>query len=182
MMHRPARYLWLLAMMPLCAAADQGADHSARGAALLAPFKSELKAALMAGMEQGLATAIEACSLEAPRIASALSVDGVRVGRSSHRLRNPVNAAPGWVEPVLAAWAEDPSDLEPRSFVLDETRVGYVEPIRVQPLCLGCHGTTLSPEVEGTIAERYPDDEATGFEAGDFRGVFWVEFPIDVID
>jgi hypothetical protein len=31
--------------------------------------------------------------------------------------------------------------------------------------------------VASSIAELYPDDEATGFSAGDFRGVFWVEFP-----
>jgi len=173
----PGRYLVLLALLPMCAAADPRPDHAARGAELLAPFKSELKAALTAGMQRGPVAAIEACSLEAPRIASALSVDGVRMGRSSHRLRNPVNAPPEWVAPILAAWAEEPSDLAPRSFVLDESRIGYVEPIRVQPLCLTCHGTTLPPDVARVIADRYPDDAATGFEDGDFRGVFWVEFP-----
>lgn len=177
MISRPARYLACLAVLTLGALAEAPTDPVAKGASLLAPFKSELKAALMAGMEQGPVAAIEACGIEAPRIASALSVDGVRVGRSSHRLRNPVNAAPAWVAPVLAAWAEDPSDLQPRGFMLDAGRMGYVEPILVQPLCLACHGHELPAEIADVITERYPDDAATGFGEGEFRGVFWVEFP-----
>ena len=41
-------------------------------------------------------------SLRAPEIAAGLSTDGVRVGRTSHRLRNPANAPRPWMEPVLA--------------------------------------------------------------------------------
>ena len=55
--------------------------------------------------------------------------------------------------------------------------MGYVEPIMVQPMCLVCHGEALQPGVAAQIDERYPEDRATGFKAGDFRGVFWVEFP-----
>ena len=46
----------------------------------------------------------------------------------------------------------------------------------MQPLCLTCHGTELDPAIAAQIAASYPADEATGFAAGDFRGVFWVEF------
>jgi hypothetical protein len=35
----------------------------------------------------------------------------------------------------------------------------------------------LNPDIAAKIDELYPDDEATGFSEGDFRGVFWVEFP-----
>ncbi len=60
---------------------------------------------------------------------------------------------------------------------IGDGRVGYVEPITVQPLCLGCHGSTLAPGIADELNELYPDDRATGFAAGDFRGLFWVEFP-----
>lgn len=62
---------------------------------------------------------------------------------------------------------------------LDDERIGYVEPITVAPLCTTCHGESISPGISNAIAERYPDDEATGFTVGDLRGVFWVEFPVD---
>jgi hypothetical protein len=151
----------------------------ARGADLLAPFKQDLQKALKSGLAEGPAAAIQVCRLKAPGIAEALSVDGVRMGRSSHKLRNPGNTAPEWVSPIMQAYLDEPSGREPRAIELADDRWGYVEPIMLQPLCLTCHGSQLAPEVAERIAELYPDDEATGFEAGDLRGVFWLEFPAD---
>ena len=59
--------------------------------------------------------------------------------------------------------------------VLDENTVGYVEPIYLQPMCVTCHGTAIAPDVEKRIDELYPADQATGFEPGHFRGIFWAE-------
>ena len=157
-------------------AADADRD---RGAELLLPFKQELQAALRKGLERGPAQAIEACRIEAPRISASLSVDGVAMGRSSHRLRNPANAAPDWVTPVMDTWVGDPAARKPVTVGLSDQRRGYIEPITVQPLCLACHGESLEPGVASKIAELYPDDQATGFREGDFRGVFWVEYPAD---
>ena len=151
----------------------------ARGAELLTPFKKDLQQALKSGLAEGPAPAIEVCRSKAPGIADALSVDGVRMGRSSHRLRNPDNAAPEWVGPVMQAYLDDPASRQPRAVQLADRRWGYVEPITVQPLCLTCHGTEIASEIQAQIAELYPDDSATGFEAGDLRGVFWLEFPAD---
>ena len=77
---------------------------SAHGAVLLAPLKTELKQALMVGMQKGPLNAISVCKARAPEIADALSIDGIRVGRTSHRLRNPDNQAPEWVNSVLQAY------------------------------------------------------------------------------
>lgn len=121
--------------------------------------------------------AIAACQLKAPEIADALSRDGVRVGRTSHRLRNPSNTAPEWVVPILEAYANDQSDWAPKTVALRNSRSGYVEPIILQPLCLTCHGDDLAPEVGSRIKELYPTDRAVGYEVGDLRGVFWAEFP-----
>lgn len=165
--------LALVALIPFAQADD---DAAARGAALLGPFKAKLKSALMEGMREGPAGAIEVCSQDAPAIAASLSVDGVRMGRSSHKLRNPDNAPPGWLMPVIDAYASGEGELAPVVAQLEDGRRGYAEPIRVQPLCLACHGTTLEPDVADRVTALYPDDEATGFSEGDFRGVFWVEF------
>ena len=151
-------------------------DPATRGAELLGPFKSELMQALSSGMQEGPAAAIEVCSEVAPGIASSLSVDGVRMGRSSHKLRNPANVPPEWLEPLIAAYASGTGEMQPQTVALGDGRSGYAEPIRVQPLCLTCHGTELDPGIAAQIAENYPADEATGFSEGDFRGVFWVEF------
>jgi len=178
-------YLFLLcaaAAFAACAEPDTTDLAAERGATLLAPFKSELKGALMAGMQQGPPAAIEVCRGKAPAIAAELSVDGVRMGRSSHKLRNTDNAAPEWLAPIIERWADgevraDESTVSVYAVMdLGGDRHGYAEAIFVQPVCLTCHGDTLAADVAATIAEFYPDDEATGFSAGDFRGVFWVEF------
>ena len=118
-----------------------------------------------------------ACQLEAPAIATALSQDGIRLGRTSHRLRNPSNTGPEWVSPVLADYLANDSDRTPRTVPLPNGRSGFVEPIFVQPLCLTCHGTAIAPDVAARIKDLYPEDQAVGFEVGDLRGVFWVELP-----
>ena len=111
--------------------------------------------------------------------ANALSGDGIRLGRSSHRLRNPANVAPAWVAPLLDDYVADSADRAPRVVALSAGRSGYVEPIGVQPLCLTCHGDAVPPEVTARIHELYPEDRAVGFDVGDLRGVFWVEFPAE---
>ena len=150
----------------------------ARGAELLAPMKMGLKQALMAGMQKGPLNASSVCKDQAPAIADALSVKGIQMGRTSHRLRNPANSAPDWVDVALRAYLDENTDRAPRVVPLADDREGYVEPITIQPLCLACHGEILAPEVAAQIKEAYPNDEATGFEIDDLRGVFWVEYPV----
>ena len=162
--------------MALTALAQEGTAPAERGAALLAPFKANLKSALMEGMQNGPAVAIEVCSEDAPRIAASLSVNGVRMGRSSEKLRNPDNAPPAWLVPVLEAYASEQGELAPTVVAIDDGRTGYAEPIRVQSLCLTCHGKNLQPDIAARLEALYPEDEATGFSEGDLRGVFWVEF------
>ncbi len=170
-----ARQVWIFRMDPRLSAQERE-RALARGSEVLGPFKRELQQALREGMAEGTAAAISACRVRAPQIAERLSRDGVRVGRTSHRLRNPANAGPGWVAPLLAAYLDDPGERAPRAVPLGGGRAGYVEPILVQPLCLGCHGGSLAPDVAARIRELYPEDRAVGFAAGDLRGVFWAEF------
>jgi len=153
-------------------------DNIERGAGLLAPFKKNLKGALLEGMQKGPEHAIGVCKVDAPAIASELSVNGVAMGRTSHRLRNPRNVPPEWARPILAAWLESESQREPVSVDLGGQRVGYAEPITLEPLCVTCHGSSLAPAVAAKIAADYPEDQATGFEVGDLRGIWWVEFPV----
>ena len=179
-MTNPSSCRALLLLLAFAAVTTQAQDAElAHGAELLAPFKQDLQMALKSGLAEGPAAAIQVCRVKAPGIADALSVDGVRMGRSSHKLRNPANTAPDWVSPIMQAYLDDASSREPRIVALAGDRWGYVEPITVQPLCLTCHGSTLAPDIAAQISDLYPADRAVGFEAGDLRGVFWLEFPAD---
>lgn len=159
---------------PLPLQADE--PDRTRGAELLAPFKYELKQALLDGMQEGPLNAISVCKDQAPAIADTFATDGTKIGRASHRLRNRRNVAPDWANQVLTGYLDNTVDRAPKVVSLPDQREGYAEPIMVQPLCLACHGETLAPDVAAYIAETYPEDEATGFEAGDLRGIFWVEY------
>lgn len=174
---------WLILAAAAIAGCGQSTDvDPARGAALAMPFKMALKNALLHGMEAGPDAGVDYCKIRAPDIAGQLSGDGVMVGRSSHRLRNPDNVAPDWAQPVLDQWSIDSSKAAPLAMALPDDRVGYIEPIMVQPMCLNCHGSELSRDVTLRLAALYPDDQATGFSVGDFRGVLWVEYPVDAPD
>jgi len=174
------RIRWSFVLAVLVVAAGLAAARESApsdGAARLAPFKRDLRQALEAGLAEGPVEAVGACQLRAPAIAADRSQEGVRVGRSSHRLRNPANAPPEWVAPILDAYGEETADRAPRTVTLAADRMGYVEPILVQPLCLTCHGAALAPEVAARIETLYPQDRAVGYQAGELRGVFWIEFP-----
>lgn len=159
------------------ATAGEAEPVLSRGAEIARVYKGELKAALGAGLQRGVPEAIVACRVQAPAIAESLSQQGVRIGRTSHRLRNPANTAPAWVAPILAGYLQRPDDRGPRQVSLGGSHAGYVEPITMQPVCTTCHGDGLAPDVAAKLAEHYPEDRATGFAVGDLRGVFWVEFP-----
>lgn len=148
-----------------------------RAQAALQPFKERLQGALMTALDGGPENAIRVCRSQAPEIASELSVGGVRMGRTSHRLRNLQNAPEPWVKPLLATYLEEPERVEPRAVLLDETTFGYVEPIRMVPFCLSCHGPAVEAGLLEEIRSLYPEDRATGFRAGDLRGLFWVTMP-----
>lgn len=170
----------MLASFP--AASAPASSGQERGAELLLPMKQTLMATLNEGLAQGQDVAIEVCSIKAPAIASELSQNGVAMGRTSHRLRNPENAGPEWASAVLERYLQVDAELTPQTVALGDGRTGYVEPILTQPLCLACHGSELSPAVEAALDANYPEDNATGFEAGELRGVFWVSFPDETFE
>jgi hypothetical protein len=112
----------------------------------------------------------------APSIAKALSVDGVTVGRTALRLRNPASVTPAWLGQTMEGWAKAPAaERQPTHRTLEDGRFVYAAPITTQPVCLTCHGAAVADDVKAAIAARYPKDEATGFAEGDLRGAVWVE-------
>ncbi|MEM8610128.1 MAG: DUF3365 domain-containing protein [Myxococcota bacterium] len=146
-----------------------------RGAESVLPLKQNLKRALASGLEEGPVEAVTACQAIAPSVTRGASTRSANVGRTSHKLRNPANEPKFWMRPLLQSYLDHPDQMDPKVIVLDEETIGYMEPIYLQPMCVTCHGTSIDPEVQARIDELYPEDEATGFEPGYFRGVFWAE-------
>lgn len=151
------------------------AEWVTQGAAAILPFKKGMKQALVDGVAQGPEQAIAACRLEAPKIAEASNTSELKVGRTSHKLRNAANVPKPWMQPLLDQYLENPNDDKPRAIEIDARTVGYVEPIYLQSLCVTCHGAGMSPSLKEKISALYPNDQATGFAPGDFRGLFWAE-------
>jgi hypothetical protein len=179
-MLRAALILSLIAVLPACDRSKiDETEWKEAGAEAVLPFKKSLKQALVAGLEDGPIEAVSACRLEAPKLAEVQSRGGVKVGRASLKLRNPSNAPKSWMQPFLEVYETDPESREPGVVLIDDKTVGYVEPIFVQPLCVTCHGGELGSDLKAKLGELYPADQATGYAAGDFRGVFWAELPRD---
>ncbi|WP_261343222.1 cytochrome c peroxidase [Gimesia maris] len=126
---------------------------------------------------KGPVAAIEVCSREAAEIAKSVSEEqGVRIGRTAIKLRNPKNAPLDWVQPLV-----DQRTTEPRFVALPNGESGALLPIKLKSKCLICHGTsdTIPAVVKTKLAELYPHDQATGFRQGDLRGWFWVVVPAE---
>lgn len=166
-------------------AEDAPAEHAAAARAAAQQLGGTLKARLIGAMKaDGPVAAIKVCAEEAYTIATQVSDEtGMQVGRSALRLRNPGNAPDAWEQGALARFlaaqsrGEDLSAMEHSEVARagSEEVFYWAKPILVQQPCTVCHGTNIAPEVAATIADYYPDDQATGFEVGDLRGIFTVK-------
>lgn len=153
------------------------------GRAISAQFAAELKAALERAIAaNGLASAVEVCSDEAPRIGARLSrKHGVTAARTALKLRNPGNAARPWQRAGLEAFEKQlASGAKAETLEFFEAQTDgsayYLKAIATAPLCTSCHGETIALDVQRALSRRYPRDQATGFKVGDLRGAFSVEW------
>jgi len=170
------RLVALLAI-PLCtfvAAQDGGPQAKAEAA------RTELAGMLMGRLQEVLKTdgpekAIDVCQNEAPAMAEKVGrSNGVRIGRTSTKLRNPSNRTPAWAESLVTA-----KIAEPRFIQAPDGGLQALLPIRLGQACLVCHGPEkdITPSVRMALQKKYPHDQATGYQAGELRGWFWVEVP-----
>lgn len=155
------------------------------GSEAAATLQSTLAPRLMAAMQEGgPANAVEFCAGAAETLTdSASRAAGFEVKRTSSRVRNPANAPDRWEEEVLRrfeAMAETGDSLPAGlTHAVSEDEMRFYAPMRVGELCVRCHGDPddLATGVAELLAEEYPEDRATGYEVGDFRGVIRVSIP-----
>lgn len=163
------------------ATAPGTSEAATRAADAAKAFSGALRQALSGAMaEGGPAAAVAVCHDEAPRIAERVSAEhGVRLGRVGVRSRNPANRLEGWQKALLQEWQARPPAGPPSQWAPVVRQEGgtlrWARAIETEGLCLVCHGPRLEPGLEASIRARYPDDPATGFEAGSLRGLLWVE-------
>lgn len=148
---------------------------------LMQGLQKELKAALKDG---GPVKAINVCKTVAPSIAEQQSATiEMQVGRTALKVRNPDNAPDAFETAVLEKFVadieagKDAKTLEHAEIIEvgDDKVFRYMKAIpTMEKPCLACHGETLAPEVKAEIEKAYPDDQATGFKAGDLRGAFTI--------
>jgi hypothetical protein len=177
--NRTFRLLFVAVALVACRSHDAPPRAPEIATTRIAELKASLKQALGTALaERGPAGAIATCSEIAPRLAERLSTSPVRIGRTTRRTRNSANAAVGWRLAALDHFeAIRPTE---RPGAIYATRLpgggtGVAEPLIVDDVCLVCHGENLAPDVAAALAERYPDDRATGYARGDLRGIVWAE-------
>ena len=168
------------------ASGDADLAHAQAAAkAFSSQLRGELQAAMVAG---GPIAAVDVCHTRAPRIAEAVMAEhDVRLGRVAlpGRNRNPAQQADGWQLDTLQAFqaavdggaAAADQVAVVRDGLPDGVALRMMRGIATEPGCLACHGKDVAEPIRVAIAQRYPDDQATGFAVGDLRGALWVEVP-----
>lgn len=144
----------------------------------------DLQARLFAALDSGgPALAVTFCADSAQAWTARHAQEAVYVRRVSQRVRNPANR-PDSVEARELVRLDSlhragtlPGEVVRQRVAENGARVvEYMRPILVQERCLTCHGPRdqIAPAVRALIAERYPSDSATGYSAGELRGMISV--------
>lgn len=175
----------MLALVPGVGLAEEPPADLSKARAAIAGLGESLKSELMTAMASGgPVAAIAVCQTAAPALSKAAGdKGGLTVRRTALKVRNSGNAPDDSERRVLEDFAvkimagTPPGALEHSEVVTSDgvRTLRYMKPIMMaeQP-CSVCHGGALADDVKAKVAELYPDDQATGFKAGELRGAFSV--------
>ena len=136
----------------------------------------------------GFSSAVRVCSETAQEISKKFATQtGYYIRRVSLKYRNPRNAPDDYERRKLEEF--DRLNREKKLSneyveVVNEQGVEYLRymrPLVAAPLCMNCHGPkeNIPPEVKVIVAEKYPEDRATGFLVGDLRGAISVKITLE---
>ena len=152
-----------------------GDDFKSNALELLKPVKKAFMGELKAGLQSGPYEAIDSCHLKAPHLVEHDKSDKYNVGRTALKVRNKENAPKTWMKEILNDYKSSTAKSPKAAKVYQvKNKKVYVEPIYIKPLCLNCHGKKRG-SVFKKLSKLYPDDEAFGYDVGDFRGLFYVK-------
>ncbi len=106
----------------------------------------------------------------------------VSIKRTSHKIRNDDNIPNETEETILKQYLEAISNSEKLKPIVSKDNAGKVHfyaPIKLEAKCLACHGTIgkeVTVKTDNILKALYPNDKATGFKAGDLRGIVDITF------
>ena len=156
---------------------------------LLKTLKGELVNALKDSPEK----AIEVCSQKAIPLTKKVEEEvdhGIKIKRTSFKYRNPANAPDSYEKEALRYFEEQLKETGklPKYYIQKVKENGkvyyrYYKPLKVMPVCLTCHGEKqyIDDNIYKKIKTIYPNDKATGYKVGDFRGVIRVSIPVEAL-
>lgn len=166
------------------AIADEYQQFSQQSKAAIKEFSGSLKGSLVAAMKSGgPVEAINVCNQVAPTIAATLSEKyGFDIARSSLKVRNASNSPDSWEKGVLNQFETRKQQGEAvKTLTFSEVttaegdqQMRMMKAIPTGEVCLKCHGRNIAEPIKTSLAELYPDDQATGFALGDIRGAFTI--------
>lgn len=151
------------------------------GNAIAAASKKTLGQNLQKAMKEGgPERAISFCNLNAAPLTDSLSkAYGAQIKRVSLKARNLGDIPDATERDLLEAYAFQMNDSIPLQSNVQELEGDiylFSKPILIDnALCLTCHGTvgtTMNQEIDDLIKSKYPNDQATGYNIGDLRGMW----------
>ena len=158
-------------------------DYLDISAQLAQKLQGALGPKLMAAMKSGgPEEAIVVCQKIAQDLTKAASEaePELTIRRTALRVRNPANNPDALDRKVLESWVRDEDRSGPPEPSLSEFegRMIVHRPIMTAEICLQCHGSPeqITPKTAALTKKYYPNDAATGFQSGDLRGAFRIEF------
>ena len=159
-------------------------EYRKKSAKIASELQKNLGSRLKSAMREGGPVAgIRICKDVAGPVTEASSelFDDATVSRTALRVRNPENAPDSHSREVMQGWnqmIEQGESIPSADLHAEDHRMIVHRPIKMNTLCLTCHGqqNQMTPELKTAINEEYPDDRATGYENGDLRGAFRIVF------
>ena len=133
----------------------------------------------------GVENAISFCNTAAMPLVDSLSKTlGAEIRRVSTKARNAHDLPNALEKQLLEAYEFQMNDSVPLQVnvqPIEEEQYLFTSPIFIDnALCLSCHGTLdngLAQSTKEFILEKYPMDKATGYQLGDFRGMWSIAIP-----
>jgi hypothetical protein len=154
-----------------------------------------LKSSLLKAMSEGTVyDAVKFCSQKAIPLTKKVEQqidNGIKIKRTSLKYRNPANAPDTYEKEALLYFEKNLKEKGklPPYFIQkikenNQIYYRYYKPLKIGGLCITCHGKPeiMDKKLLKIIKELYPNDRATGYKIGDFRGVVRVSIPKKFLD
>jgi hypothetical protein len=151
---------------------------------LLTALKSELTKSIQ---EKGVVNAIQVCNIKALPITDEIGKSNeysIDIKRTTTKYRNPKNK-PDEIENLALDYFQDlhnKNEMLPEYYIQKVNQdnkefFNYYKPLTTAPLCLLCHGDpkTMDESLTNVLKRLYPNDLATGYKEGEFRGLLRIK-------